>query len=63
MMWLYRGSPSGGCDNKTVAILRDVRRTLWPNGFDLSKSKVDLPTEETVDAVFSGPQLVDEAPL
>ncbi len=63
MKRLYWRWTSRGCYKKTITICRDVRRTLWPYGFDLSKPKVDLPTEETVAAVFSGSQLVDETPL
>jgi len=61
--WLDWVFASRGRDNKTVPIVRDVRRTLWPESLDLSKPEVDLPTEETVVAVFSGPQLVGETPL
>jgi hypothetical protein len=36
-----------------------MRRTLWPKSLDLSKPEVDFPAEETIAAVFCGPQLVD----
>ena len=46
-----------------VATARNVRWALWPEGLDLPKPEVDLSTEETIAAVFFGPQLADEAPL
>lgn len=46
-----------------VATARNVRWALWPEGLDLPKPEVDLPAEETITAVFSGPQLAYETPF
>lgn len=56
-----RGTCFGGVKKETLAVTRDARWALGPNGLDFTKPPGDFPSKETVGRIVFGTELIRKA--